>query len=390
MISDVKDAWQASAFHSEELSLFARNATLNDTRRGLVSLSMVLLAIFASGSVLFYLFDFSHYTVYTTCLLAVLAAHVMISAHAARDARALYLLGTTLIMISGTAFVLLAHRAGDFNQVLFASVALLFMVAPLVPWGLREAMLVTCLIYATFTLSTWTAVQRFDNETLWSLQFIMVSAGLISMMLVVRNTVIRKEDIRMRFDLEQANRKMMYLSNKDPLTGAWNRRFLKNVFEHFTTTWHGGDKSYHFAFVDIDDFKPINDNCGHEYGDAVLRAVARAFGEAVGDDGYFVRMGGDEFAVLFGADDPQALLAEAWQQVNAAMPPQKSCAVLPLGLSIGLLSVPPGCVLSLVEVSREADTALYKAKDRKEDYRDAANIIAQQVESGAGGRESVA
>ena len=390
MISDVKDAWQASAFHSEELSLFARNATLNDTRRGLVSLSIVLLAIFASGSVLFYYFKFSQYTVYTTCLLAVLAAHVMISAHAARDARALYLLGTTLIMISGTAFVLLAHRAGDFNQVLFASVALLFMVAPLVPWGLREAMLVTCLIYATFTLSTWTSVKQFDSETLWSLQFIMVSAGLISMMLVVRNTVIRKEDIRMRFDLEQANRKMMYLSNKDPLTGAWNRRFLKNAFDGFAAKHHDTDRPYHFAFVDIDDFKPINDNCGHEYGDAVLRAVARAFGEAVGDDGYFVRMGGDEFAVLFGADDPQALLAEAWQQVNVAMPPQKSCAVLTLWLSIGLLSVPPGCVLSLVEVSREADTALYQAKDRKEDFRDAANIIAKQVNPAAGEHESVA
>ena len=210
------------------------------------------------------------------------------------------------------------------------------------------------------------------------------------MMLVVRNTCIRKEDIRARYDLEQANRKMMYLSNKDPLTGAWNRRFLKNAFDGFAAKHHDTDRPYHFAFVDIDDFKPINDNCGHEYGDAVLRAVARAFGEAVGDDGYFVRMGGDEFAVLFGADDPQALLAEAWQQVNVAMPPQKSCAVLPLGLSIGLLSVPPGCVLSLVEVSREADTALYQAKDRKEDFRDAANIIAKQVNPAAGEHESVA
>ena len=151
MISDLRDAWQASSFHCDELALFARNATLNETRRGLVMLSMVLLAIFASGAVLFYYFNFSEYTVYTTCLLAVLAAHVMISAQAAKDARAMYLLGTTLIMISGTAFVLLAHRAGDFNQVLFASVALLFMVAPLVPWGLREAVLVTGLIYVTFT-----------------------------------------------------------------------------------------------------------------------------------------------------------------------------------------------------------------------------------------------
>ncbi|MGB5260584.1 MAG: GGDEF domain-containing protein [Gammaproteobacteria bacterium] len=379
MISDLKDAWQASAFHSEELVLFARNATLNETRRGLVSLSLVLLAIFASGALLFYYFNFSHYTVYTTGLLAVLAAHVMISSQAARDARALYLLGTTLIMISGTAFVLLAHRAGDFNQVLFASVALLFMVAPLVPWGLREAMLVTGLIYVTFTLSTWTAVQRFDNETLWSLQFIMISAGLISLMLVVRNTVIRKEDIRTRFDLEQANRKMMYLSNKDPLTGAWNRRFLKHHFDRFGEERHASGEPWHFAFVDVDDFKPMNDNCGHDYGDDVLRTLANVFAASIGEHGYLVRMGGDEFAVLFSHADPEALLDEAWHGLNSTMPPSRDCAVLPVGLSIGLVTVYPGVSLSLIAVSREADQVLYQAKDRKEHYRSAVNIVATEV-----------
>ena len=318
-----------------------------------------------------------------------LAAHVMISANAARDARALYLLGTTLIIISGTAFVLLAQRTGDFNQVLFSSVALLFMVAPLVPWGLREAMMVTGLVYGTFTLSTLTSVKQFDTETLWSLQFIMVSAGLISLMLVTRNTCIRKDDIRTRYDLEQANRKMLYLSNKDPLTGAWNRRFLKNTFDRFTIGRHSRGEAYHFAYVDIDDFKPMNDNCGHDYGDDVLRTLATVFSEAVGDDGYFVRMGGDEFAMLFSADDPQALLDTAWQTFNASMPPRRDCTVLPVGLSIGLVTAPPGQTLMLGELSREADQVLYQAKDRKETFRDAANIVAAELDDSTERRESV-
>ena len=58
MISTLKDAWQASAFHSEELAVFARNVTLNETRHGLVMLSVVLLAIFASGAALFTYFQF--------------------------------------------------------------------------------------------------------------------------------------------------------------------------------------------------------------------------------------------------------------------------------------------------------------------------------------------
>ncbi len=389
MISNLKDAWQASAFHSEELAVFARNATLNETRHGLVMLSLVLLVIFASGATLFHFFSFSSYTVYTTCLLAVLAAHVMISANAARDARALYLLGTTLIMISGTAFVLLAQRAGDFNQVLFASVALLFMVAPLVPWGLREAMLVTGLVYGTFTLSTLTSIKQFDNETLWSLQFIMVSAGLISLMLVARNTCIRKDDIRTRYDLEQANRKMLYLSNKDPLTGAWNRRFLKNMFDRFTVGRHLRSEPYHFAYVDVDDFKPMNDTCGHDYGDEVLRTLSTVFTEAVGDDGYFVRMGGDEFAMLFSADDPQSLLDSAWQTFNASMPPRRDCTVLPVGLSIGLVTAQPGQTLTLGEVSREADHVLYQAKDRKDSFRNVVNIVTAELGAGVERQESV-
>ena len=390
MLSDLKDAWRASAFHSEELAVFARNATLSETRRGLVMLSMVLLAIFASGAVLFYYFNFSDYTVYTTCLLAVLAAHVMISAQAARDARALHLLGTTLIMISGTAFVLLAHRAGDFNMVLFASVALLFMVAPLVPWGLREAVVVTSLIYVTFTLSTLTSVKRFDNETLWSLQFIMLSAGFISMVLVMRNTVIRKEDIRTRYDLEQANRKMMYLSNKDPLTGAWNRRFLKHQFDWFVEKQNLHGEAWHFAFVDVDDFKPMNDTCGHDYGDEVLRTLTKVFSEAVGENGYLVRMGGDEFAMLFSHAEPQVLLRDAWEKLNAGIPATQECAVLPVGLSIGLVKVDPGVDTSLIAVSREADQVLYQAKDLKERHRGQANIVAAELRADSQRQETVA
>ena len=60
----------------------------------------------------------------------------------------------TLVIITGTAFVLLAHRTGAFGAVLFSSVVLLFMVIPMVPWGLREASVVTLLVYGVFSAST--------------------------------------------------------------------------------------------------------------------------------------------------------------------------------------------------------------------------------------------
>ena len=380
MIKELQDAWRASGFSSGEVALFARNAMLEETRRGLVLLGVVLLCIFSASALLFYQFGFAHSTVYTTGLLALLSAHIMVSARAARDASALYMLGTTLLMISGTAFVLLAHKTGDFNQVLFASVALLFMVAPLVPWGLREAVLVTVLIYLTFTVSTLTSYERFDSESLWSLQFIMLSAGLISLLLVMRNTTIRKADLQTRFDLEQSNRKILHLSNKDPLTGAWNRRFLKNVFEAKTQAWHADGKDFHFAYLDLDNFKPINDNCGHDFGDEVLRCVSQHFTAALGDDGYLVRMGGDEFALLYTSDDPEQQITNCLQKIRAAIRSPGQCKSMAIGMSVGLASVPVGVELSQEAIYREADEALYSAKARKGQYRDTANVVSRVLD----------
>ncbi|MGB5538979.1 MAG: GGDEF domain-containing protein [Gammaproteobacteria bacterium] len=380
MIKELQDAWRASGFSSGEVALFARNAMLEETRRGLVLLGVVLLCIFSASAMLFYLFGFAHSTIYTTGLLALLSAHIMVSARAARDAAALYMLGTTLLMISGTAFVLLAHKTGDFNQVLFASVALLFMVAPLVPWGLREAVLVTVLIYLTFTVSTLTSYERFDSESLWSLQFIMLSAGLISLLLVMRNTTIRKADLQTRFDLEQSNRKILHLSNKDPLTGAWNRRFLKNVFEAKTQAWHADGKDFHFAYLDLDNFKPINDNCGHDFGDEVLRCVSQHFTAALGDDGYLVRMGGDEFALLYTSYEPEQQITNCLQKIRAAIRSPGQCKSMAIGMSVGLASVPVGVELSQEAIYREADEALYAAKARKGQYRDTANVVSRVLD----------
>jgi len=381
MIRDFRDAWRATGFKSAEVTLFAHSAMLEETRRGLILLGVVLLSIFSAAALLFYHLGFVRSTVYTSSLLAILSAHIMVSARAARDAAALYMLGTTLLMISGTAFVLLAQKAGDFNQVLFASVALLFMVAPLVPWGLREATLVTGLIYLTFTVSTLASYERFGTETLWSLQFIMLSAGLISLLLVTRNISVRKADLQTRYDLEQTNRKILHLSNKDPLTGAWNRRFLKNTFEKKVRMWHEDGKTFHFAYLDVDNFKPINDCCGHDFGDEVLRCVSNHFREALGDNGYLVRMGGDEFALLFVGERPEQQIADCLHRIQAAIHPPSPCSSLTIGLSVGIASVPAGVALAQEAIYREADEALYCAKARKDQYHNKANIISRILDT---------
>ncbi len=363
--NSLRDAWSVSSYATDSVNLYAQKLVFEEARRGLMLLCLILFGLFAVETLLFTRFGLGRNYIYTGLLLVLLALHVFVSANAIRDARTLYLLGTILLLISGTAFVLLAHQTGAFNLALFSSVALLFMVIPLVPWGLREASLVVVMIYITFTLSILSSTRVFEAQTLWSLQLVMIGAGIISLALVTRNTTVRKMDILTRYDLEQANRKMLHLSNKDPLTGAWNRRYLNNSFNDLTRQWHREGLTYHFAFLDLDDFKPINDNFGHDYGDTVLRSVSTIISERLGDQGCLVRMGGDEFALLFHDDNPEALVGGCLEAINKSLAPPGKYKQMKIGFSMGLVSVSPGMQANQEDIYREADTSLYQAKERK-------------------------
>jgi diguanylate cyclase (GGDEF)-like protein len=383
IINSVLDAWSATAFAGEDIALYAQKLTLQEARRGLMFLSAVMLCLFATETVLFSRAGLGKSYVYTCSLLALLAVHIFISAHVTRSAQSIYLLGTTLLLISGTAFVLLAHQTGAFSFALFASVTLLFMVIPIVPWGLREGIVAMALIYVTFTASTWAGGKHFDSQTLWSLQFVMIGAGLISLALVARNAVVRKADIRIRFDLEQAHHRMMHLSHQDPLTGAWNRRYLKLAFSNKVNEWQAAGKTCHFALLDIDNFKPMNDTCGHDFGDEVLRCVSRSFTAIVGDQGLLVRMGGDEFSYLFAADNPEDVIAAGMDALRACMERQCKRAGPEVSISVGLVSMPPDAEVRQEYVYREADIALYEAKDRKQEFTGKTNLVNRVLISAA-------
>ena len=398
-INSLKDAWSATQFPKDEITAYAQVLGVEEARKGIISLSLVLLFLFSMEIMFFYSFEFDRSYLYTASLLALLSGHILISARAVHDTRTLYLLGTVLLMISGTAFVLLTHRTGTMELSVFAGVILLFMVVPIVPWGLREALLVMAIIYGTFSTSFlmehshYSAVaehNHFDAKTVWSVLLVMIGAAVISLGIVGRNIIVRKNDIRNRFTLEQRNNELMRLSNRDPLTGAWNRRFLNNIFNNKAAEWHAAGSMYHFAFLDMDNFKPMNDCCGHDYGDRVLRCLSQSFASGMQDDGFMIRMGGDEFALLFTSDDPEALISSSLAETQKAMGPQKQSEKLPIGISVGLVSIPPGITASQEDIYHQADTALYRAKERKDLFTGRANVIHCTVELDQNSQISVA
>ena len=95
--------------------------------------------------------------------------------------------------------------------------------------------------------------------------------------------------------VKQIAEELAYL---DPLTGLLNRRGIQKHLEQLFQIHSQGKRELYFLFLDLDDFKKINDRYGHLYGDHILQEVARAIKDSVRKSDFVGRIGGDEFLVI--------------------------------------------------------------------------------------------
>jgi len=366
--------WSSTDFDSEELTRYAEQFMVNEVSRGVGTLGLVTLLLFACAAVLFGLLEYNVLYMYTCAVLSLLCVHVILTSSKVADAKALHLLCMTLIIVSGTAFVLLAHHEGNFNNALLPSVVVLFMVIPIVPWGMREGLAVVLLIYLVFTLSTLSVEGRFSAENLLVLQFMMLVSATVSLTILGRNVAVRKDDIRARYELENAHRDMERLSYEDGLTSAWNRRYLEVQFKRVIRRMMERSRSkVYFGLIDVDDFKLINDEHGHHAGDQVLRKLADTFQHALGENSYVFRIGGDEFVILFEADDHASVLQHATDELS-----KQSANIPGAKVSIGVIEVHElHDDIDLEKLYKEADKSLYQAKTRKNSSDDGLNCVVQ-------------
>jgi diguanylate cyclase (GGDEF)-like protein len=265
-----------------------------------------------------------------------------------------------LLSLTALAFTLLAQKEGNFTGATLSTVVLLFMVVPLVPWGMREALLALATIYTILTGSTLSAASRFTSHELMALQFLMLGAALIALAVVARTVLVRKGHLEARFDLFRANEQLVTIAMHDPLTSVKNRRFLEERFAGISAGYAAADQPYHFCVLDIDKFKMLNDTYGHAAGDAVLRRLARALTTAFAPDDHVVRMGGDEFVVITRCDDLTARFAcvlalNATQAESGEHFPQSS-------VSLGAARVASPVPADFDALYLCADKALYAAK----------------------------
>ena len=173
------------------------------------------------------------------------------------------------------------------------------------------------------------------------------------------------------FKLKNHQEKMEYLAGHDSLTQLPNRLlFLRRLQSEINST-QGENNGTAVLFIDLDNFKNINDSLGHETGDKLLCAVAERLQSAVRNSDSVFRLGGDEFTVILHnfTDDKVAILAS--NRIIAALekPFSINGKALSIGASVGISRHPlDGNTTS--ELLQHADIAMYQAKtEEKGAYR---------------------
>jgi diguanylate cyclase (GGDEF)-like protein len=148
----------------------------------------------------------------------------------------------------------------------------------------------------------------------------------------------------------------------DPLTGLANRTLFKDRVDHALKQRRRDDKSIAVAFLDIDDFKTINDSLGHAAGDELLVAIGQRLRESVRTSDTPARLGGDEFAVLLSDVAGVADVAIPAQHIleSVAVPMELGDKVVSLRGSVGIAIHENG--QDATELLRNADVAMYSAK----------------------------
>ena len=166
-------------------------------------------------------------------------------------------------------------------------------------------------------------------------------------------------------ELKQTQRRLSHLAMHDPLTGLTNRLGLRDELERELARWRRGElHGLALAFVDLDDFKEINDEFGHETGDHVLREVASRMQRALRPDDVLARLGGDEFVAVLGlqATGNQAVeqLAERFTLAFSA-PMLLGGRAVRLRASVGVVTALDPDEDTAAFLAR-ADAAMYDAK----------------------------
>ncbi|WP_370060393.1 putative bifunctional diguanylate cyclase/phosphodiesterase, partial [Neptunomonas phycophila] len=176
----------------------------------------------------------------------------------------------------------------------------------------------------------------------------------------------RLEEIYRQLNNEKKN--FNYLAHHDPLTGMTNRLYINQQLDSVIAHSRKQGKPFTLLYLDVDQFKNVNDSLGHGAGDQLLKEVSDRLLDVIGTNGHVARLGGDEFMVLFPNVESIKAVSVFAEAINRALRKAFTLEGEPIYVtsSIGVCQYPEhgDNVETLV---RNADTAMYYAKRQGRD-----------------------
>lgn len=263
-----------------------------------------------------------------------------------------------VVLVAGI-FVFDYFAGQDINAVLFYLVPIV-MVAWYV--GSPEGVLLSAVsalgIYLTDIL--WGATRFKPFAAVWNsivpLGFFLLFVGLLSLL---RRSLAREE----------------VLSSTDPLTGLYNRRYFRELADAEIARARRYPHPISVAYIDLDNFKEINDKHGHDRGDELLKLSASVLKSGLRSTDVVARLGGDEFVVMLPEGEPGAGVQVVLKLRGTFRETMKD-AGWPISVSIGLVTFvrPPD---SVDEMLKWADSLMYEVKrEGKDDVK--MEVVGQQ------------
>ena len=163
--------------------------------------------------------------------------------------------------------------------------------------------------------------------------------------------------------LKEEQQELFKLSTKDPLSGLYNRLSLVEKINWLISKSKRSDARFTLLFLDLDNFKNINDSRGHEFGDKVLQHVAQALLNSVRDNDIVSRLGGDEFVIVLPDIQDNDAILEVINRIRNSLntPVVFDNYKYHITCSIGI-TIHPKDGENVTELLKNADIAMYKSK----------------------------